>query len=142
MSRVLTLAESIKAGITAHNWNRSFACEVRTIPILELESITGLTVSVIPRSVKTTLTARNLENLECVIDIGVQQHAGSTDAATLTNIGSFVDDLRDYLIAKNMGDFHFVKIENDPIYIMHHLINASVFTSILSLTYWLMLKRI
>ena len=119
-------------GVETHQAARAYA------PILELEDMAGLHLTVVPRSQASTRLARGLFEETYEIDVAVQQRA-ATDAErdALMLLAQAMHEryrsqrLTAYPAAVCVGG----KVE--PLFAREHLLEHGVFTSVLTLTYQL-----
>jgi len=141
MSVVLDIADAVAAELAsapAGTFNQSFTPQRRTLPQFELSELKDLQVSVVPHAVENSLAARGLALKEVQIYIGIQKHLGKDLDSEIVPLLTLVEQIDAYLRQRPLqavSNAPWLKSTNDPIYASEHLANDRVFTSVLTLTY-------
>ena len=139
MGLVLDIADAVAAEINTGGILPGVTAERRVLPAFELEQLTELKVTVVPRGVQITGSTRSTSQYDVTVDIGVQQKLGPGDEeAQVGELADLVDQIADYLRQRPLADapnVSWVSTANDPVYAPQHLMEKRVFTSVLSVTY-------
>jgi len=107
----------------------------------DVADLDAITVSVIPRSSASEYITRGAVGRELGVDVAVQKRLGQeSDTVTeVDSLSSLAETVRAYLMANPklsaLGDVRLTAAEMDPLYFQNHLLEKSVFTSVISLTY-------
>ena len=107
----------------------------------DVADLDAITVSVIPRSSASEYITRGAVGRELGVDVAVQKRLGqAVDTVTEVDyLSSVAETVRAYLMANpklsSLGDVRLISAEMDPLYYQNHLLEKSVFTSVISLTY-------
>ena len=143
MSLITEIADVVTAELNAAapgTFTQAFTAERRVLPLYELQDLTGLRVTVVPKAVEITGSTRIASHHDFAIDIGVQKKLGSPNAleTEVDSLGGVVDQIAEYLRQRKLPGVPFaawVSTTNGPIYAPEHLLEKRVFTSVLTLTY-------
>jgi len=95
----------------------------------------------VPRAVENSLAARGLALKEVQIDIGVQKRLGKDVDGEIVPLLTLVEQIDAYLRQRPLQAVQgapWLKSTNDPIYASEHLANDRVFTSVLTVSYRVM----
>lgn len=146
---VIDLAEAVKAALNAASdagtFTPRFAAQRAYVPIHDAETLDGIEVSVVARSIRLTMLARGSDQFDYMVDIGIQQRIGAgsmtpleileaTDPLMLL-VQGIADLFRGKPIAVGTGVLTCFAATNEPIYLPEHLDQFRVFTSVVSLTF-------
>ena len=137
-STIIALADAIVAKLQDGTF--SLPVEVRRgyRPVVELPGLTGVQVTVIPKSVAISAATRADGFDDCAIDIGIQRKVNADDPTELDALMRLVEEIGDHLRFHKLDEFPnaaWLAIENDPIFAPEHLEKEHVFTSVLTVTY-------
>ena len=132
---IADLADLLVAALNAETFSESFTAERRAIPRFNLEELKDLTVTVVPRTLETTMLTRKHDMHQIALDIAVQKKVESDDNDELDSLLNLVQEIADAVNRTDLGGAKWIKTENDPIYAPDHLHEKRVFTSVLTLTY-------
>ena len=109
------------------------------LPNFDLKELADLKVTIVPKSVDSSLLTRASDQDDFVIDIGVQKKLTENFEAETVSLISFVTEIKDFLRKKNLqigSKFAmWINTKIDPIYSREHIAGDNVFTSIISVTY-------
>lgn len=137
MSTMIQLADAIVASLNAGSFGQRFQAERHYQPVVELQQLQQLKVTVVPKSVSISAASRQDSFFDCAVDIGVQRKI-SDDPEVLDGLMQLVEEIADHLRFKRLDGFPaaaWLSIENDPIFAPDHLEKERVFTSVLTVTY-------
>jgi hypothetical protein len=138
-STLITLSNAVCSEILAgvSSFSVAFTPTVKMMPGFELQDLSTLRVTVVPRSMEITNETRGLVKKECIIDIGVQKKISDieTDTAALLTLSEQIIDYMRNRPLSGYSDARWIKTENDPIYSQEHLFSKRVFSGLITLTY-------
>jgi len=138
-NRLVEVADAVKDLINTGTFSPVVVATRLYAPDFTLEDLANLKVSVIPRSMETTIQTREKARDDAFIDVGIQDKV-TDNLADINPLMNLVDDidlfLRDRIRRKlgapaNAGWIATTRTAYD----LDHLEKLRVFTSILSLTY-------
>jgi len=144
MSLVTDIADAVAAEINTAapgTFSQAFTAVRKVVPAYELEELTDLKVTVVPKAVEISGSTRSASQYDITVDIGIQKKLPpGSDASDeqVETLGTLVDQLAEYLRRRPLSAAPFaswVGITNDPVYAPEHLLEKRVFTSVLTLTY-------
>lgn len=137
-STLITLADAIVARLQDGTFSLPFEVQRGYRPVLELSGLTGVKVTVIPKSLVISAATRADGFCDCAIDIGVQCKVNADGLAELDALMRLVEELGDHLRAAPLPDMPaaaWLSVENDPIFAPEHLDQHRIFTSVMTVTY-------
>jgi hypothetical protein len=142
MSLITEIADAVTAELNATpgTFTQSFTAVRKVLPFYELQDLTDLTVTVVPKAVEITGATRSASQHDFTVDIGIQKKLGSPSGleVEVESLGNVVDQIAEYLRQRPLPGAAFaawVNTINDPVYAPEHLLEKRVFTSVLTLTY-------
>jgi len=143
MSVTIDVADAVVmelAGAPAGTFNQPFTPQRRVLPQFELSELKDLKVTVVPRAVEITSATRAHSQHDVQIDIGVQKRLGKELESEIEPLVELVEQIAAYLGRRPLGSIPaaWVRTANDPIYAAEHLADDRVFTSVLTVTYRVM----
>lgn len=118
------------------------SAERRFRPIVKLSEITDEKVIVIPRERDSDLQSRTLVDDAIKTDIALHDKLSGTDLDTIdphmTRVEEMIAVLRDKdnnKLTSGGVTFHYLRLENTPIYVPEHIDQQLVFTSVVTITH-------
>jgi len=138
VSTIIQLADGIVASLNVGSFSQQFQAERHYQPVVELQQLQQLKVTVVPKSVSISAASRQDSFFDCAIDIGVQRKIDADNPEVLDSLMHLVEEIADHLRFKRLDGFPaavWFSIENDPIFAPDHLEKERVFTSVLTVTY-------
>lgn len=142
MSLVVDIADAVAAELNAAaagTFSETFVAERRVMPVYELREMDSLKVTVVPKSVEIVGSTRAACQCDTTVDVGVQRKILTNNMdAEVASLGSLVDQIADYLRRRplsHLSGAFWVRVSNNPVYAVDHLMEHRVFTSVLTLTY-------
>ena len=141
MSLVTDIADAVAAELNAAvegTFSEDFTAIRRVLPEFDLAELAELKVSIVPKAVTITGATRSASQYEIAVDVGVQKKLGKDLDSEVATLGTFVDELADYLRQRVLTQAAYaawVSIANEPVYAPEHLSGDRVFTSVLTVTY-------
>ena len=146
-STLIQIADAVTAAINASGLLPAGVTAIRGYrPVVELEDLVALHVTVVPKGVTLTGASRSLVQHDFDVDVGVQKRLPSDvsqDQAELDALMALVEQLGDYFRLKRLDGLPsfsavpgaWTKSENSPVFAPDHLEQMRVFTSVLTLTF-------
>ena len=119
---------------------------VRRVAVIRMDAadLDAVTLSVIPRSASSEFISRGALSRDIGIDVAVQKRLDgfAADTAGIDDMTAFTERVIQCLASRandriSVGDFdlRLTEITQDPLYFQNHLLEKSVYTSVISLTY-------
>jgi hypothetical protein len=110
------------------------------LPVLPQDELDSLRVFVIPKAESLEASSRRTSQADRQIDIGLIKKLtvgpdDSFDNAQLDALGDTVQAVKERLQFRPLGNFTWIKTENDPIWVAEHLDQHRQFTSVITVTY-------
>ena len=141
MSLVTDIADAVADELNAAvegTFIENFTAQRLVLPEFDLAELADLKVSVVPKAVTITGSTRSASQYEIAVDVGVQKKLGKDLDSEVAELGTFVDEIADYLRQRALTQAPYaawVSITNEPVYAPEHLAGDRVFTSVLTVTY-------
>ena len=139
MSVITDLTDAVVYDLNSKtDWSVPFTAERVATARKDIRELNAISVSVIPASVQYQREARDFMRYTRVIDIGIQKHLDGNEADAVSELGSLVDEIAQYLSGRKLSHKPNAKqigLTNDPIYFQEHLLQKRVFTSVVSVKY-------
>lgn len=100
-------------------------------PVREREQLTELTLTVMPRGIERTLNARGLEQVDYLVDIGVQRRLdGPDDDAQVAAMAAAVEAVSGHVAARDYGGMTSVETRIDTLMSQEHMTAMKVYTGV------------
>ncbi|MHB9070467.1 MAG: hypothetical protein ACYC54_08855 [Sedimentisphaerales bacterium] len=136
---IIQIADALVSKLITGTFSQSFT-PVRTVfPNFELKELAALKVTVVPRSVDSSIVTRASDQDDYVIDIGVQKKLTADYEVETATLISLVTEIKDFLKLKHLTITTriamWINTKIDPIYSREHLAGDDVFTSVITVTY-------
>ncbi|MCC6165105.1 MAG: hypothetical protein IT182_17305 [Acidobacteria bacterium] len=142
MKLAVTVADAVVARLAGGTYSQSFTPVRRHLPVVTLDSLASLTVSVVPKSVAIEKGTRAKDLHTIVVDVAVQKKVNVDDATTIDGLMQVVEEIVNRLkfqpLAGSVADAMPAEIANAPIYDPKHMEEWRVFTSLVTVTYRLL----
>lgn len=139
MKLAATMADAVVARLVGGAYSQAFTPVRRHQPVVTLDSLATLTVSVVPKSVEIVKGTRAKDYYTIAVDVAVQQKVNVDIPSTLDDLMQVVEEIVNRLkfqaLADPMADAQPLGITNAPIYDPKHLQEMRVFTSLVTVTY-------
>lgn len=136
MSVIIDIADAVVTTLNGAALSQSVAATRAYLPIQDLDALTALKVSVVPRGLLISNAARQRDSFDHEIDIAVQKKVADFTTATLDPLVQLVEEIADLFRGKRMAAYDAaicVDVRNVPVYAPDHLDKFRVFTSVLTL---------
>ena len=144
MSVLIQLTDAVVAKLNEGVFSESFVAVRHYRPTHELAELRDLKVSVVPKSIESSVESRELCAFDYAIDVGVQKRVTPNTPAEIDALLSLVQEIDDALRMVTLtwpveGDEDmeaaWIASANEPVYAPDHLAEHHVFTSVLTITY-------
>ena len=142
MSVIVQIADAVAASINDASDADGFAETVQAVrayrPSFDLEQLGELKVTVVPRSINTANLARQQSQVDCTVDVGLQQRVDAGDDARLDAMLDLAEQIGDHLRHKRLPgapQAAWLSIEHEPVVAAEHLDERSTLTTVMSVTY-------
>ena len=137
MSVIMDIADALADALNSKEFSVEFEAVRDYRPVLELQDMKTLHVSVVPKGVTMAPADRNRVQHDVEVDVLVQKKLDAGDAEELDALMSLVEEIAGFLKFKRLESLgaSWVKTANEPIYAPDHLSELRQFTSVLTLTY-------
>ena len=141
MALVIDIADAVTAELNAApagTFDPAITAVRRVLPAFELTDLAALQVSVVPTSLEVAGSTRAMRQHDVTIDIGVQKKLGVDLDTEVAGLCGLVQAIGSFLAKRTLTDAPYacwVRSVIDPIFATDHLAGQRVFTSVLSVTY-------
>lgn len=137
MSLITDIADEVITELNEATLSQAFTAERRYAPIFDLEEMTDLKVSVVPRSKTSSAGTRAQREFTVEIDIAVQKKVPAEDLTTPDALMTLVEEIADLFRMKRLTTSRaaWTAEANDPIFLPGHIRRLGQFTSVLTLTF-------
>ena len=137
MATIIDIANAVVSQLNGASLSQPLSAERHYQPRFDLEEMTDLHVSVVPRSLSSRALDRNRHSFDYQVDVAIQQKTDVSEGE-LDPLMSLVEEIADHLRNNRLTDHPDARvtgISNDPVYSPEHLEELRQFTSVLTLTY-------
>ena len=140
-AKIIEVADELVTALNSYVFSPPFTAARLYQPMFDIEELSGLHVSVVPRSVSMVDGTRGDDTYEIQIDVGVQMKVTPSLLESLTTqvdaLMLLVERVIDYLNNRHFAavEAKFIRIMNDPVFIPDLLLSQRVFLSVISVTY-------
>lgn len=135
----VAIADAMLAELSAHTFATPITGFSRKyVPVLDLRSLDGVQLTVVPRSVGIANADRSRTSNEVAVDIAIQRKVGSVNPSDCDPLMELVQEVADFLTRRRLPavpQASWLRIANVPIYSPEHLQGKQMFTSVLTVTY-------
>ena len=138
MSVIVEIADAVAVAINDGTYAEPVTAQRAYRPSFDLEELGELKVTVVPRSVTTANLARQQSQVDCTVDVGLQQRVDAGDDARLDALLDLAEEIGDHLRHKRLAGYPqaaWVSIEHEPVVAAEHLDERSTLTTVMSVTY-------
>ena len=136
MSMITQIANAVKTELNDTDFAISFTAEMTILPVFELKDMRELKVTVVPKAQSFQRLSRDTGSREIQIDIGIQKKfSGQSEAEELLGL---VEEIAAHFDGKRLTEANnaiCVKVANEPVYAPEHIEQYRQFTSVLTLTF-------
>jgi hypothetical protein len=138
MAITVDIADAVVAELNDASFSREFTAVRSYRPQYDLAEMSTLHVTVVPKAVVIAAVTRSGVQYDVSVDVAVQQHLESEDAAAIDPLMDLVEEIADFFRLNPLSacpNVSWVKTENHPVYSPQHLEEFRQFTSVLMLTF-------
>ncbi len=138
MAKITDIAKAVKNELNSGEFSQAFTAERHYQPVFELKDMKTLHVTVVPKDVELQLATRNTSQHDCRVDVAIQKKLETTDLAEIDELMGLVEEIISFLAKRKLASAPnalWIKTVNEPIYAAEHMEQFRQFTSILTLTY-------
>ncbi len=143
VSTIVALADAVVSELNGEGWSLPFVARRLYRPRFEPADLRTLQVSVVPRSLAIEAASRADDSFQYQIDLAVQQKLDAESADQADPLLGLVEEIARHFRLRRpaaLPSAVCVKVENDPVYAVEHLDELRCFTSILTLSFRLMVN--
>ena len=137
MSVIVDIADALTEALNSKEFSVEFEAARDYRPVLELQDMKALHVSVVPKGVTMAPADRSRVQHDVEVDVLVQKKLDAGDADELDALMSLVEEIAGFLKFKRLESVGalWVKTVNEPIFAPDHIEQLRQFTSVLTVTY-------
>ena len=142
MSLRVEIAEALRALLAGATFGLGVTVRRSRVPVVDLKDLTGAGVilTVVPRAVEEALASRSESVLTVRVDVGVQCKPATLDDADLDPLDDLVEALLDVVRRQRLTlaggtTAVWVSHTNEPIVLAEHLDEDRVYSSVVTVTY-------
>mgnify|MGYP000505525261 CR=1 FL=1 len=137
-STPIAIADAVAARLQAGAFSLPIQVQRGYRPVVDLSALTGVTVTVVPKSLSISAATRADGFCDCAVDVGVQAKVDPESLADLDALMRLVEELGDSLRLSPLAGVPgatWLSLANEPIFAPEHLEQQHVLTSVLTVTY-------
>lgn len=141
MSTVLNVADAVVAQLNSATLSQPIQAERLYVPNFDLQEMSELRVSVVPRELHVRSLDRGRNSYEAEIDLAVQKKFNKGDAAEIDPLVAFVEEIADLFRLKRLASFPgaiWSRTDHQVLYSQEHWDQLRQFTSLLTLSFRVM----
>lgn len=134
---ILAIADAVAAELSAATFSQPLAAERSYLPRFDVDEMTDLKVSVVPRGLASQTLDRNRDRFDYKIDVAIQKKVEPVPQA-LDPLMALVEEIADFFRQGALAAFPQARctdVANVPVYAAEHLEELRQFTSVLTLTF-------
>ena len=136
---IIQIADALVVKLTGGTFSQPFTPVRMVFPNFDIKELVTLKVTVVPRSVESSILTRVSDQDDFVIDIGVQKKLTEAFESETVALIALVTEIKTFLRLGNLSIgsafARWLTTKIDPIYSREHIAGDNVFTSIISVTY-------
>ncbi len=136
-ANIVAIADAVTAELNGHSFSQPFTAQRLYLPVFDLQSMSELKVTVVPRGISSSSLDRSRDSFEYQIDVAVQKKT-ATDVPTIDTLMLLVEEIGDHFRSNPLSSYpgaRCTNVENAPVYAPDHLQELRQFTSVLTLTF-------
>jgi hypothetical protein len=134
---MVAIADAVTAELNGHSFSQPFNAHRLYLPIFDLQAMSELKVTVVPKSISSSSLDRSRDNFDYQIDIAIQKKTPN-EIAVIDSLMLLVEEIGDHFRSSPLSSFpgaRCTSVENTPVYAPDHLQELRQFTSVLTLTF-------
>ena len=136
---IIQIADALVVKLNGGTFSQSFTSIRTVLPNFDIKELGTLKVTVVPRSVDSSIITRVSDQDDYIIDIGVQKKLTTAFETETVALIALVTEIKTFLRLGNLSIgsavARWLNTKIDPIYSREHIAGDNVFTSIISVTY-------
>jgi hypothetical protein len=134
-ARIIELADSVTAALNAATFSQSFTAERLYLPRFEAEELEQLRVSVVPVGAKASNLARRQQQIQYTVVIVIAKRV-TIELNAMDGLLQLAEEIADYCYRNPIASgFTCTDAQIDPLYSPDHVLQYSVFTCAIELTF-------
>lgn len=134
---IVAIADAVTAELNGNSFSQPFTAQRLYLPVFDLQSMSNLKVTVIPRGLSSTSLDRSRDSFDYQIDVAVQKKTPN-EIEAIDLLMLLVEEIGDYFRSNPLLSYpgaRCMNVENTPVYAPDHLQELRQFTSVLTLTF-------
>lgn len=136
MSTITQIANAVKTELNDTAFSIPFTAEMALLPVFELKDMRELKVTIVPKAQSFQRLSRDTGSREIQIDIGVQKKfSDQSEAEALLDLVEEITAHFDGKRPTEASNAICVRVANEPVYAPEHIEQYRQFTSVLTLTF-------
>ena len=136
MSMITQIANAVKTELNDTDFSIPFTAEMALLPVFELKDMRELKVTIVPKAQSFQRLSRDTGSREIQIDIGVQKKfSDQSEAEALLDLVEEITAHFDGKRPTEASNAICVRVANEPVYAPEHIEQYRQFTSVLTLTF-------
>lgn len=134
---IIQLADAIVSDLNTHTFSQSFIAQRTYLPRWQLEELTSIRVSVVPKDDVGERASRSQWQEDYQLDVAIQQKLGTNETAEMDTLILFAQELADYFKTRNpTGNLAtLTAVAFAPLFDPEHLEKYKSLTTVITLTF-------
>jgi len=128
------LAEALRASLAGLELSQAFEVQRAYAPSFKPEELITARVTIIPAATEVGRASRTARSHDVAIDVGVQRRVDEKDVAVVDAMLLLAEEIIAG-VPEQLLDHPLLSLEHDPVVVPDHLLEHSVFTSVITATY-------
>jgi hypothetical protein len=136
-ANIVAIADAVTAELNGNSFSKPFMAQRLYLPVFDLQSMSELKVTVVPKGITTSSLDRSRDNFDYQIDIAVQKKTPN-EIEVIDALMLLVEEIGDHFRSNPLSSYPGARctgVENTPVYAPDHLLELRQFTSVLTLTF-------
>ncbi len=132
---LIQVADALVLHLNGQTLSQSFTSTRVFLPHFEREKLTGLEVSVFPRSDAATPASRSKSEHTYTLDVVVRKPVDPDAAADLASMAQLTEEIAGAIENESQAGAAWTGLENDPLFVVEVLAERREYLTILTVTY-------
>jgi hypothetical protein len=136
-ANIVAIADAVTAELNGKSFSQPFTAQRLYLPVFDLQSMSELKVTVVPKGITTSSLDRSRDNFDYQIDVAVQKKTPN-EIEIIDSLMLLVEEIGDHFRSNPLASYPGARctgVENTPVYAPDHLLELRQFTSVLTLTF-------
>lgn len=136
-ANIVAIADAVTAELNGNSFSQPFTAQRLYLPVFDLQSMSELKVTVVPKGITTSSLDRSRDNFDYQIDVAVQKKTPN-EIEVIDSLMLLVEEIGDHFRSNPLASYpgaRCTSVENTPVYAPDHLLELRQFTSVLTLTF-------